>query len=573
MGCRLNKLEKHDDKRPGNIYSTLKRPQVETKTDIFYEYHFLDFTTLSNAELPRSAVIKLSSLRDLPLQLQDFYYQGFHLAAIYPFLQPPNKNEKTLQEQIFRAVLIKKMERPLRREPINEWNSLEIESCFFSDQLSDKSKIPDLIKKIQDAASRGLKFVGIVPQHVSQMNSKSSSAVISISNSSRELKDDKNPLDIPEDCASLNLEKGNGIDVCKVPAGEEEGSNQQVNPSEDLGGEQAVTEHLSLSSPGELGGQLHETEILALFNQPKALQTSSQYYTVTVPVRIINNGKSICALEANWLEHMTEHFRRGSTLVHGIFSLGMINDTFQGMADGVFIFEDPSVDDSRSMQGYDAIVVEQWTILDGFHIQADYIPLLNSLAVYGWQLTCVLPTPIVKKKRDGKLATKQIVFLQRPFLPQKTKRKHPKFHWRFSKQDQHQKQDKKPPKAKLSARVQQQQTIEKQESEATKRSNSETQFSTNDLQFPVISYQQLACAEDRTIEHRAVPSYNNEMSAETWNARQSGDQDMGGFCLSQKGTHNNCESQMFQEHCTTADDGICEAEAAETGWIPEVSVD
>lgn len=70
-----------------------------------------------------------------------------------------------------------------------------------------------------------------------------------------------------------------------------------------------------------------------------------------------------------------------------------------------------------------------------------------------------------------------------------------------------------------------------------------------------------------------MPSYNNEMSAETWNARQSGDQDMGGFCLSQKGTHKNCESQMFQEHCTTADDGICEAEAAETGWIPEVSVD
>uniref|UniRef100_A0A670ZJR9 Raftlin, lipid raft linker 1 n=2 Tax=Pseudonaja textilis TaxID=8673 RepID=A0A670ZJR9_PSETE len=110
MGCRLNKLEKHGDKRPGNIYSTLKRPQVETKTDVFYEYHFLDFTTLSNVELPRSAITKLSSLRDLPLQLQDFYYQGFCLATIYPFLQS-NKNEKTIQEQIFRAVLIKKMER------------------------------------------------------------------------------------------------------------------------------------------------------------------------------------------------------------------------------------------------------------------------------------------------------------------------------------------------------------------------------------------------------------------------------------------------------------------------------
>lgn len=51
MGCGLNKLEKHDEKRPGNIYSTLKRPQVETKIDIFYEYHFLEFTTLNDGKL------------------------------------------------------------------------------------------------------------------------------------------------------------------------------------------------------------------------------------------------------------------------------------------------------------------------------------------------------------------------------------------------------------------------------------------------------------------------------------------------------------------------------------------
>lgn len=50
MGCGLNKLEKRDDERPGNIYSTLKRPQVETKIDVSYEYRFLDFTTLSAGE-------------------------------------------------------------------------------------------------------------------------------------------------------------------------------------------------------------------------------------------------------------------------------------------------------------------------------------------------------------------------------------------------------------------------------------------------------------------------------------------------------------------------------------------
>lgn len=50
MGCGLNKLEKPDDKRPGNIYSTLKRPQVETKIDVSYEYRFLEFTTLTAGE-------------------------------------------------------------------------------------------------------------------------------------------------------------------------------------------------------------------------------------------------------------------------------------------------------------------------------------------------------------------------------------------------------------------------------------------------------------------------------------------------------------------------------------------
>ncbi|NXG69380.1 RFTN1 protein, partial [Baryphthengus martii] len=59
-------------------------------------------------------------------------------------------------------------------------------------------------------------------------------------------------------------------------------------------------------------------------------------------------------------------------------------------------------------------------------VQTDYVPLLNSLGMYGWQLTCVLPTPIVKTNREGNISTKQIVFLQRPSLPQKAKKKESK---------------------------------------------------------------------------------------------------------------------------------------------------
>lgn len=39
-------------------------------------------------------------------------------------------------------------------------------------------------------------------------------------------------------------------------------------------------------------------------------------------------------------------------------------DSLHDLTDGVFIFEAVSTEDSRAAQGYDAIVVEQWTVLD-----------------------------------------------------------------------------------------------------------------------------------------------------------------------------------------------------------------
>lgn len=44
MGCGLRKLEEPEDSSPGKIYSTLKRAQVETRTDSVYEYVLLDFS-------------------------------------------------------------------------------------------------------------------------------------------------------------------------------------------------------------------------------------------------------------------------------------------------------------------------------------------------------------------------------------------------------------------------------------------------------------------------------------------------------------------------------------------------
>ncbi|XP_039937462.1 raftlin isoform X1 [Hirundo rustica] len=506
MGCGLNKLEKHDEKRPGNIYSTLKRPQVETKIDVCYEYRFLDFTTLNDTELPGSSAIKLSSLCDLPAQLQELYQQGFVLAAVHPFVQPTDEKEKTPQEQIFRAVLIKKTERSSKGDVSSEGYVLEIECCSSLNHLSEKKEIPDFIKKIQDAASQGLKFVGIIPQYHSRKNCLVSTSLTPASNNSVQSGDNKNVSDCPEDHASTDGEKTDSSDGCGTPTQSEQSADQCATSREGCRGEGQATEELnSKSVKGSEEQSQHEkssvreaadktnglaenetparcskpltgkAEIFALFNKPKTPQKCSQYYTVTIPMRISRNGQTVNSLEANWLEHMTDHFRKGGSLVNAIFSLGMVNDSLHGTMDGVFLFEDVAVEDRKTTQGYDAIVVEQWTVLKGVEVQTDYVPLLNSLAMYGWQLTCVLPTPIVKTNREGNLSTKQIVFLQRPSLPQKAKKKESKFHWRFSKEDMHNRKMKNSTKAKLSTR-EKQRSQEKQEFEENTR-NLEAQIS------------------------------------------------------------------------------------------------
>uniref|UniRef100_A0A8K9V774 Raftlin n=1 Tax=Oncorhynchus mykiss TaxID=8022 RepID=A0A8K9V774_ONCMY len=102
MGCRLPKLRREGEERsPGKIFSTLRRPQVETKVGVAYTYHFLDFL-LGKEELSGvsvSSVLCLSSVRELPVQVRELYGQGFVLVAVHPFVHPSRENAE-LQIQI-----------------------------------------------------------------------------------------------------------------------------------------------------------------------------------------------------------------------------------------------------------------------------------------------------------------------------------------------------------------------------------------------------------------------------------------------------------------------------------------
>uniref|UniRef100_A0A8D1E3T3 Raftlin, lipid raft linker 1 n=1 Tax=Sus scrofa TaxID=9823 RepID=A0A8D1E3T3_PIG len=458
MGCGLNKLEKRDDKRPGNIYSTLKRPQVETKIDVSYEYRFLDFTTLSAAELPRASAVRLASLRDLPAQLLELYQQGFSLVALHPFVQPTHEWKKTPLEHIFRAILIKKTDRSQNTDLQNEGYILELDCCSSLEHLTGQKIIPEFIKKIQEAASQGLKFVGVIPQYRCSGDSAGGSPQTEAQEVTME----------PGRCGHENLgatDAPEGMDGSPEPGQGLRGATPASQPPSPPLGEQdgvdSPSQGLSMSrtQDGPAGNLSEERgeprsgkmEIFALFNKPKSHQKCRQYYPVTIPLRVSKNGQTVSGLDANWLEHMSDHFRKGGVLVNAVFSLSLVHDSLHGLTDGVFIFEAVSTEDSKTTQGYDAIVVEQWTVLDGVEVQTDYVPLLNSLAAYGWQLTCVLPTPVVKTTREGSVSTKQVVFLQRPCLPQKIKKKESKFQWRFSRNETHNRQRRKP-RSKLGAR-------------------------------------------------------------------------------------------------------------------------
>ncbi|KAJ8354470.1 hypothetical protein SKAU_G00220370 [Synaphobranchus kaupii] len=459
MGCGLPKLKRSEDNSPGKIYSTLKRPQVETKVGVAYAYHFLDFVL--GKEGPSG--LCLSSLRELPVQLQDLYQQGFLLAAVHPFIHPCASEHASIHRRLYRAVLIRQSDTSEKTQSNCEPSCLEMDLCLSADQSPNTGLIQGYVKKIQDAAEQGVTFVGFV-QQPGAVSTPGQAGPEDMSLSLH-----SSPSSLPGTETDLNLSpmspEGSELQECggegtgtddrpsasegeDVPLGEAEtvnpGSPNGTGAGDSQDGESCLADRSSsVNRPGQqpmatqndtlmhnnnkarnpeekdtqtgLSSSKQGMEVFALFNHPGVRQGLLKYYTIKVPLRVQLQDQGVSGVEANWLDHMTQHFNSGASLVDGYFHLGSENDLMAKSVESVFIFQEGLEGD----MSYDAIVVEQWTVINGMEVKTDYIPLLQSLAMYGWKLTCVLSTPIVKTNSDGSLATKQIVFLQRPSLPRK----------------------------------------------------------------------------------------------------------------------------------------------------------
>ncbi|CAL8297449.1 unnamed protein product [Lota lota] len=549
MGCRLPKLRKAEERQsPGKIYSTLRRPQVETKVGVAYTYHFLDFL-LGKEEVAVSSVLCLSSVRELPVQVRELYAQGFVLVALHPFVHPCGPRHARIQRQLHRAVLLRETPQSSEKSQL-KWagHRLETDVCVAGHQAPDPEVIQNYVKKIQDVADQGVMFVGFLqqpgggpcflgpwdPEDLSSLHSSPSpihrhafSSGSSLSDPVQPSRDAPEPERTPSDCPEMRPEDHSvptrepDFDPSSTP-GESHPPTppttipqdlRQAQPDVSGGGPQHIcgevlrasrglcppaAETLALVPPGDhysppgtrrrrterrlsdpaethpgspllepgapedngnggypesqgnerveashnnnnhmwnnksseeekrtdtlppLGAHtLGRTQLFALYNHTGALENSSRFYSLRVPLCVQKEAGITTEVDAHWLDHMTQHFTSGARLIDGFFHLADDNDSGISSLDSVFIFQSPA--EETTVTSYDAIVVEQWTVVDGVVVRTDYIPLLQSLAPYGWRLMCVLPTPVVRTNSDGSLSTKQILFLQRPTLQRKRK--------------------------------------------------------------------------------------------------------------------------------------------------------
>ncbi|TRY88224.1 hypothetical protein DNTS_026909 [Danionella cerebrum] len=361
MGCGLRKLEDPEDGSPGKIYSTLKRPQVETKTDTAYEYVLLDFSL----EGGRPTVQYLSSLCELPHALLPYYTQGYVLAALHPIILSVGRSRFLPCSLLYRAIMVRPRSSSHTVPLIDSVPMLRVEEWPLPGETMTSDTVRLLIDRVNSYASGGVRFVGSVLQQGG--SGRSNSRVSSPRRGYR------SPPHSPP----------------RTPPGD-----------------------------GDLDGRNYTADLrlLVLFHSwaPGCApldSLASCYHQGALSMRVSRKGQVVSALEADWLELTAAYYRKGWSLVDSfVYWDTPKEEPVPRSLEGLFVYEEKST----APPANDTIVVEQWTVIEGSDVKTDYGPLLHTLADFGWLLTCVLPTPIIRHDSDGNLATKQVVFLQRP---------------------------------------------------------------------------------------------------------------------------------------------------------------
>ncbi|XP_056650140.1 raftlin-2 isoform X2 [Monodelphis domestica] len=405
MGCGLRKLEDPDDSSPGKIFSTLKRPQVETKTDFAYEYVLLDFTleASSNPE-----VIKISSILDIAPKVEEYYVKGYTVDAVHPVIVSVGRRRHLPASHLYRVVLSRLKLSQTQTTPKGQARPrLVIEECPLSYETLTNEGAKGLIEKINEAAKRGMKFVGFVTQHCPQ------SKVCNGTSPDGDVESESSLYRIQEH------QRHNSDENCKIwNEGTLSGQSSESGIEEEIHHESGLWQMGREGSPIPSKSRKGEdNKLYTVFNVFDDESTCWTYQEGILSMKVTRKGSVISTLDADWLELTTFYYKQGLSLIDSFVSWETSKDHLSKSLEGLFIYEEEgSGVPGSNRKGNDAIVVEQWTVIEGCEIKTDYGPLLHTLAEFGWLLTSVLPTPILRHDSEGNLATKQVVFLQRPVM-------------------------------------------------------------------------------------------------------------------------------------------------------------
>ncbi|XP_045909115.1 raftlin-2 isoform X1 [Micropterus dolomieu] len=381
MGCGLRKLEDPEDSSPGKIYSTLKRPQVESKTETVYEYVLLDFSL----EGSRPTVQYVASLSELPQALQPYYTQGYVLTALHPIILSVGRTRSLPFSLLYRAILARP--RPSNGPRKDPWGTpfIQHQSDFSLKQMASMCHSVPMLK-VEEWPLPGDSLTGdTVRALIDRVNSSARGGVRFVGSV---------------------LQQTSGITNGRVHSPKRGCRSPPHTPPGTPPGDRELEENTY--SP--------DLRLLVFFHSwaPGCAPLDSlacQYHQGALSMRVSRKGQVVSSLEADWLELTAAYYRKGWSLVDSF----VYWDTPKGepvprSLEGLFVYEERSTCPPAN----DTIVVEQWTVIEGSNVKTDYGPLLHTLAEFGWLLTCVLPTPIIRHDSDGNLATKQVVFLQRP---------------------------------------------------------------------------------------------------------------------------------------------------------------
>ncbi|XP_005989569.1 raftlin-2 [Latimeria chalumnae] len=410
MGCGLRKLEDPDDSSPGKIFSTLKRPQVETKTDIAYEYVLLDFTLEGSS---KADVININSLLDIPSKVEEYYRKGYVVVAIHPTILSVGRRRHLPVSYLYRAVLSRP--KPSQKHTAHGGQRhprLVIEEWPLKYETLTNEIVKGLLEKVNETTKRGIKFVGFISQHGIQSRT---------CNGANPLTETDGDLETAVYAKMQELKKCNPDEHCRnMLEGTLSGQSSETGTEEEVHMENEQHQAADCRQRREGSpqpGRREDMRLFAVFNISDDL-TCQSYHEGSLSMKVTRKGHTISTLEADWLELTTCYYKQGLSLVDSFVHWETIKgDHSPKSLEGLFIYEEESSGVSRSnRKGNDSIVVEQWTVIEGCDVKTDYGPLLHTLAEFGWLLTCVLPTPIIRHDSEGNLATKQVVFLQRPVM-------------------------------------------------------------------------------------------------------------------------------------------------------------